>query len=97
MLYYTIYYYSILGGGAVAPPPLNAALHMYVCMYLKMFECTACMHTCTVNRKIFIVKIFSESMGSAKIKHVTNTNAVWGRLSENYSQKLMSRNSSDLQ
>ena len=43
----------------------------------------------TVNRKIFIVKIFSDIMGSMKFKHmkimhIINTNTVWGRLSEYY-------------
>ena len=46
--------------------------------------------------EIFIVKIFSDSMGNAKIKHmkimrIINTNAVWGHLSENYlTQKYIS-------
>ena len=44
---------------------------------------------CTVNREIFVVKIFSDSMASAKIKcmkimRIINDNAVRGRLSENY-------------
>ena len=47
----------------------------------------------TVNREIFIVKIFSDSMASAKIKrtiimHIINDNAVRGRLSKNYLTKI---------
>jgi hypothetical protein len=43
----------------------------------------------TVNRKIFVVKIFSDRLISTKTKRtkivrIINTNAVWGRLSENY-------------
>ena len=43
----------------------------------------------TVNRKMFVVKIFSDSMGSAKIKrmnimHIINANVLRGRLSGNY-------------
>ena len=44
----------------------------------------------TVNREIFVVKIFLESMASPNIKHakfthIINDNAVRSRLSENYS------------
>ena len=52
----------------------------------------------TVNRKIFVVKIFSDSMGSAKIKRtnimrIINANVVRGRLSENYlTRKLITLN-----
>ena len=43
----------------------------------------------TVNREYFVVKIFSDSLACAKIKHTKyirniNDNAVQGRLSENY-------------
>ena len=43
----------------------------------------------TVNHEYFDVKIFSDSMACAKIKHTKymrdiNDNAVQGRLSENY-------------
>ena len=46
-----------------------------------------CHHT--VNRKYFVIKIFSDSLAYAKIKHAKymrniNDNAVQGRLSENY-------------
>ena len=46
------------------------------------------MYCFTVNRKIFVVKIFSDSMGCVKIKrtnimHINNANTVRGRLSEN--------------
>ena len=50
-----------------------------------------------VNRKIFVVKIFSDSMGRVKIKHmnimcIINANAVRGHLSENYlTRKLIAR------
>ena len=42
----------------------------------------------TINHKILIVNLFSDSMGNAKIKrtkimHIINANAVRGRLSEN--------------
>ena len=52
----------------------------------------------TVNRNIYRVKIFLDSMGSAKIKRtdimsIVNANVVQGRLSENYS----ARHISDLQ
>ena len=52
----------------------------------------------TVNRKFFVVKIFSDSMGSVKIKRtnimrIINANAVRSRLSENYlTRKLIARN-----
>ena len=55
----------------------------------------------TVNLEIFIVKIFSDSMASAKIKHtkimhIINDNAVRGRLSENYlTRKFIARNICD--
>ena len=52
----------------------------------------------TVNREIFVVKIFSDSMASVKIMHIINDNAVWGRLSENYlTRKFIARNICDLQ
>ena len=40
----------------------------------------------TVNHEIFVAKIFSDSMGDAKIKHmkIINSNAIRGCLSENY-------------
>ena len=43
----------------------------------------------TINRKIFVVKIFSDGMDNAKIirtkiMHIINDNAVRGCLSENY-------------
>ena len=46
-------------------------------------------HAHTVNRAILVVKIFSDSMDSAKIKRtkimrIINDNAERGRLSENY-------------
>ena len=52
--------------------------------------------------QIFIVKIFSDSMSSAKIKQtdimrIINANAARGRLSENYlTRKLIARNITDL-
>ena len=43
----------------------------------------------TVNREIFVAKIFSDRTGNVKIKctkimHIINANAVRGRLSENW-------------
>ena len=38
----------------------------------------------TVNREIFVVEKFSDSMASPKIMRNINDNAVRGRLSENY-------------
>ena len=55
----------------------------------------------TVNREIFVVKIFSDSMASPKIKrtkimHIINDNAVRGRLSKNYlTRKFIARNICD--
>ena len=57
-------------------------------------------HICTiiVNREIFVVKIFSDSMASAKIKcmeimRIINNNAVRGHLSENdLTRKFIARN-----
>ena len=45
-------------------------------------------YTCTVNCEIFVVKIFSDSMGNAKIKRtkimcIIDANVVRGHLSEN--------------
>ena len=37
----------------------------------------------TVNREIFVVKIFSDSTASAKIMRIINSDAVRGCLSEN--------------
>ena len=47
-----------------------------------------CLYANTVNREIFIVKIFLDSMASVKIErtkimHIINDNVVRGRLSEN--------------
>jgi hypothetical protein len=47
------------------------------------------MHAYTVNREIFVVKLFSDRVISTKNKHtksvrIINANAVRGRLSENY-------------
>ena len=56
----------------------------------------------TVNRKYFDVKIFSDSMAYAKIKHMKymrniNDNAVQDRLSENYlTQKIIAWNILDM-
>ena len=56
------------------------------------------MITTTINCEIFVVKIFLDSMGNAKIKHmkimhIINANVVWGRLSENYlTRKFITRN-----
>ena len=56
----------------------------------------------TVNREIFIVKIFSDRMGNTKIKRtkimcIINTNAVRGRLSEDYlTQRFIARNIREL-
>ena len=58
-------------------------------------------HTTTVNREIFVVKIFLDSMASPKIKRtkimrIINDNAVRGRLSENYlTQKFIAQNICD--
>ena len=55
----------------------------------------------TVNREIFVVKIFSDSMASVKIKRmkiicIINDNVVRGRLSENYlTRKFIARNICD--
>ena len=41
--------------------------------------------TCSINSKYFVVKIFSDSLTYANIKHVRiNSNMVWGCLSKNY-------------
>ena len=60
-----------------------------------------CLYANTVNREIFIVKIFLDSMASVKIKctkimHIINYNVVRGRLSENYlTRKFIARNICD--
>ena len=51
-----------------------------------------CVHN-TINHEIFVVKIFSDSTGNAKIKRmkilcIINTNAVRGCLSENLSHEI---------
>ena len=49
----------------------------------------------TVNHEIFVAKIFSDSMGNAKIKHmkIINSNAVRSCLSENYlTRKFIAQN-----
>ncbi len=57
-----------------------------------------CKYCYTVNRQIFVVKIFSDRLTSTKIKHtkivcIINANAVRGRLSENYlTRKFIARN-----
>ena len=38
---------------------------------------------CTINHKIFVVKIISDSMGNAKMR-IINANVVQAHLSENY-------------
>ncbi len=56
----------------------------------------------TVNHEIFVVKIFSDRLISAKIKctkivRIINVNAVWGRLSENYfTRKFIAQNIFDM-
>ena len=53
----------------------------------------------TVNREIFVVKIFSDSMDSAKIKRtkIMRDNAVQGALSENYlTRKFIAQNICDM-
>ena len=60
-----------------------------------------CHFPTTINWEIFIVKIFLDSMASAKIKRtnimrIINNNAVRGRLSENYlTRKFIARNICD--
>ena len=55
-------------------------------------------HCNTVDREIFAVKIFSDSMASPKIKHtkiihIINDSVVRGHLSENYlARKFIARN-----
>ena len=55
-------------------------------MHDYMYICAS-----TVNRETFVVKIFSDSMASAKIMRIINDNAVWGR----FVQKFITRNICD--
>ena len=69
---------------------------MCQCAYLHLS-----LYTHIVNREIFVVKIFSDSMASAKIKrtkimHIINNKAIRGRLSENYlTRKFITQNICD--
>ena len=70
----------------------SIALGTCACVYIYTVDLHVHVHVhvlCTINCNIFVVKIFSDSMGSARIKRtniilIINTNAVRGCLSENY-------------
>ena len=67
--------------------PLFCRFSNHVHIYkLAILKSTFFLHCITVNQEYFVVKIFSDSLAYAKIKHmrIIISNAVWGRLSKNY-------------